>query len=338
MTSDDKEAKTEDAPPAEASSPADTRSTHFNFQAKVFSVPGARFVMKTEDMGRKKAVRFAIEVGTGEGDISLKNLRSGFDIKPDSHDDKLITQAEAGLQYVPDIRPGDAIPTELLNGTASWTVSRRHKTIARERIQAQLLAWMTGKDVDASDRDAMKKMMDSPETKKLLRDAFQKAAAALGLPPSEAEQVVDRIETLARELCYIEALRDRCDQVTRIRKKLEALAKLYHDDKRTGADIGRIKMLMVEGVREIFTPLAMADARTSDIVSMLQTIDKAIADIRSTRDAVHFILMDWDALIAQWQDLPIERGIPTEKALSALYKFLASRFSTGKSLMSRNRR
>ncbi|TAL04061.1 MAG: hypothetical protein EPO08_02565 [Rhodospirillaceae bacterium] len=322
----------------EASSASTPRVTHFNFQAKVFQAPGAHFVLKSESQGKTKIARFALEMGSGEGVISLKNLRTTFDIQPGSHDDLLIARAEAGLQYVPDIRPGDAIPNELLDGTASWTVSRRHKTIARERIQAQLLSWVSGKDVDASDRNALKTLMESPETKKLLRDAFQRAAVALGLAVTEAEQVVDRIETLARELCYIEALRDRCEDVQKIRKNLDAFAKVFSDDKRKFAEIGRIKLLMVEGLREIFTPLAMVDARTADIVSMLQTIDKAIADIRETRDTVHFILMDWDPVIEKWHELAIERGVPADKAIGAVYKFLASRFPSGKSLMNRPRK
>jgi hypothetical protein len=322
---------------AAAEKTPDSRMTHFHFKAKVFKAPGAMFVRREEDMGRTKIVRFACDMGGGIGDISLKSLRKTFDIAAGSHDDILITQAEAGLQYVPDIRPGDAIPNELLNGTASWTVSRKHKTIARERIQAQLLSWMTGKDVDASDREGLKKLMESPETKKMLRDAFQKAAVAVGLPPSDAEQIVDRIETLARELCYIEALRDRCEQIQLIRKRLDALARVYHDDKRIAGEIGRLKLLIVDGVREVFTPLAMTDAKTADIVGMLQTIDKAIADIRKARDDVHFTLMEWDPIIAKWENLAIERNAASEKAMSALYKFLVVRFQTGKSIMNKRR-
>jgi hypothetical protein len=296
------------------------------------------FILREEDMGRTKLVRFACDMGGGIGDISLKSLRSTFGIAPGSHDDILITQAEAGLKYVPDIRPGDAIPNEILNGTASWTVSRKHKAIARERIQAQLLAWMTGKDVDAADRDGLKKLMESPETKKMLRDAFQKAAVAIGLAVSEAEQVVDRIETLARELCYIEALRDRCEQIQLIRKRLEPLAKIYHEDKRIFGEIGRLKLLMVDGVREVFTPLAMTDAKTADIVGVLQSIDRAIADIRKARDDVHFILMEWDPIIAKWENLTLERSAEVEKAMTAVYKFLVVRFQTGKSLLSKGRK
>jgi hypothetical protein len=318
-----------------AAQDSDPRMTHFNFQGKVFKAPGAMFILRDESMGRMKVCRFACDMGGGIGDISLKALRKTFEIAPGSHDDVLITRAEAGLQYVPDIRPGDAIPSELLNGTASWTVSRKHKQIARDRIQGQLLAWMTGKDVDASDREGLKKLMESPETKKTLRDAFQKAAVAIGLPPTETEQVVDRIETLAREFCYIEALRDRCEQIQLIRKRLEILNKAYSGDKRIVGDISRIKALLIDGLREVFTPLAMTDAKSADIVGMLQNIDRAIADIRKARDSIHFILMEWDSILAQWEKLAPERSVPVEKAMSALYKFLALRFQTGKSILSK---
>jgi hypothetical protein len=79
----------------------------------------------------------------------------------------------------------------------------------------------------------------------------------------------------------------------------------------------------------------MVDAKTADIVGMLQTLDRAIAEIREARDAVHFIMMDWDPVLAQWHDLIVERAGTSDKALGALYKFLANRFPSGKSLLNK---
>ena len=69
----------------------------------------------------------------------------------------------------------------------------------------------------------------------------------------------------------------------------------------------------------------------------LQTIDKAIADVRKTRDDIHFILMQWDPVIAKWENLVPDRSQLAEKALQALYRLLASRFPSGKSLMAARR-
>ena len=313
------------------------RNTHFLFQAKVFQAPGAHFKLVNDGQGRPRVPMFAVDMGTGEAVISLKHLRANFGIQPGSSDDQLVERAEAGLRYVPDIRPGDAIPNELLDGAASWTVARKHKRIARDRIQAQLIAWATGHPVEFAGPEELKAIMDVPAVKKTLREGFQKAAVSIGLTAADGDKVVDRIEILARELCYIEALRERCEQITRIRAHLDRLTKVYTNDQRMVDEIGRCKLLMTDGMREIFTPLALIDAKISDILGVLKAVDDVIAAVRQTRDDIHFILMHWDPVIAKWQDLEPAKSQPIDKAMIALYQFLAGRFATGKSLIKKRR-
>ena len=57
----------------------------------------------------------------------------------------------------------------------------------------------------------------------------------------------------------------------------------------------------------------------------LQTIDDAIAAIRSARDTIHFIMMQWDPVIARWQAIVPEKSQPAERAIQPLH--------TGKSLL-----
>ena len=139
--------------------PAGPRNTHFDFQAKVFQAPGACFLLK----GKDKEPMFAVDMGDAQGIVSLKDLRKTFFIAADSHDDKMIDRAAAGLRHVPDIRPGDEIPNEILDGSASWTVARRHNQIARDRLQVQLISWMTGKPIAYTNQDDLKKIMASDE-------------------------------------------------------------------------------------------------------------------------------------------------------------------------------
>jgi len=304
------------------------RNTHFDFQAKVFQAPGACFVLK----GKEKVPMFAVEMGSGLGYISLKDLRRTFFIAEGSHDDKLIETAAAGLRFVPDIRPGDEVPNEILNGTASWTVARKHKQIARDRIQVQLLSWMGGKPITYTNPEELKKILGSDDNKKNLKDAFGRAATALGLEAGESEKVLDRIETLAREICYIEALRERTLELRKIQTNLEALTKIYTDI-RGSADVGRVKILIVRGINETDNILNNVDAETADVMNALMSIDDVIGAVRRARDDLHFVLMEWDAVIAKWQNLTMVRSQDIDRALLATYQFLASRFSTGKSLM-----
>ena len=315
-------------PPAKPSGP---RNTHFDFQAKVFQAPGACFMIK----GLDKQPMFLVDMGEGQGIISLKDLRRAFSIEAGSHDDALIDRAAAGLHYVPDIRPGDEIPNEILDGSASWTVARRHKQIARDKIQAQLLSWMSGTPVSYASQDDLKEILASEESKRGLKDAFGKAAVALGLPASDSEKVLDRIETLARELCYIEALRERAHEVVNIQANLEKLTKIYGTDLRASAEVGRVKILIVKGISELRDILDKIDAESADILGALMSIDKIIKEVRKARDDLHHILMEWDPTIAKWQNLEVIKSLEIDKAMTATYQFLAKRFATGKSMMTK---
>jgi hypothetical protein len=308
------------------------RNTHFDFQAKVFQAPGACFMIK----GRDKQPMFVVEMGGGQGIISLKDLRRTFFIEAGSHDDGMIDRAAAALHYVPDIRPGDEIPNEILDGSASWTVARRHKQIARDKIQVQLLSWMSGAPVSYASQDDIKKILASEESKRGLKDAFSRAAVALGFQANESEKVLDRIEILARELCYIEALRERAHEVATIQGNLEALTKVYASDMRIASDINRMKILIVKGVNELRDILDNIDAESADVLGALMSIDYIIKAVRKARDDLHHILMEWDPAMAKWQNLNMVRSQEVDKAMSVTYQFLAQRFSTGKSLMKKS--
>ena len=305
------------------------RNTHFDFQAKVFQAPGALFELR----GHPKAPMFAVDMGKGRGYVSLKDLRRTFFVEAGSHDDKLIDRAEAGLHYVPDIRPGDEIPNELLDGTASWTVARKHKQIARDRLQVQLLSWMSGKPISYASQDDLKKIIAEEGNKKALKDAFTKAAVALGIDPTQSELVLDRIETLAREICYIEALRDRAKELLKIQANVEVLIKVYSTDQKVSADLGRIKQLMIMAVAETDNVFNNIDAETADVLSALMSIEDVIRSVRKARDDVHYILMEWDSVLARWQNLEMVKSQEVDRALGMTYQFLAKRFATGKSIM-----
>lgn len=283
--------------------------------------------------GRDKQPMFVVEMGGGQGIISLKNLRRTFFIEAGSHDDGLIDRAAAGLHYVPDIRPGDEIPNEILDGSASWTVARRHKQIARDKIQVQLLSWMSGAPVSYASQEDLKKILASDENKRGLKDAFARAAVALGFQASESEKVLDRVETLARELCYIEALRERAHDVSKIQVNLETLTKVYSADLRVSSDISRMKILIVKGVNELRDILDNIDAESADVMGALMSIEYIIKAVRKARDDLHHILMEWDPAMARWQNLNMVKSQEIDKAMSITYQFLAQRFSTGKSLM-----
>ena len=305
------------------------KNTHFDFTSKVFRAPGARFILRGGVADQKTI--FSVSLGEGEGHISIKSLCAEFNIRSGTNDADLMPIVEKALRFVEEVRPGDSIPSEIVDGTASWTVSVRHSKIARERLQLRLLEWVTGEVIDGFDENAVRTIMGAPETKTKLRDAFRKAALQLQL--QKAEEVVDRIELLVRELCYIEALREQCNKVREIRKILPLAAKRYGTDQRFISAIKRCEDLAVDGERELFTHIAMVDIKFYALMDVLKSVDVIIKDVRQARDSVRRLLFDWNSVFVVWKNLDVSNLQKFQTAIDSLSRLLMRKFPTARSIV-----
>ncbi len=297
-------------------------STHFNFQHKVFSIRGGVFRM-APDGGEPL---YHVEIGDLRCGISLPSLMNEFGITPDSHDGRLLSLVGDSLRFVKEIRPNDSIPNELLDGSCSWTVEERHRTIARNRLSVQLAAWLSGGEMAHLDAEQLEMLAEDPQTKKRVQKAFDEAAEKLGLGRERRDEVVDRFETLARELAYIEALRERFGAVRMILTRLGQTASLYKRERTVTEEIVRVLTLMRRPEAEFQTAFGLIDANTCEILMMLRKIDEQIAFIRQNRDDLHHRLMQWDDLIAKWQEIKLERGEELENLVRATYRFVAQHY------------
>ena len=319
------------APPVDAKttlSSADGQ-THFDFQAKVFDAPGARFVAT----GVARKPNFCVTLGGCEAFVDVFAMCREFDIAPGSHDARLVAIAIKGLRYVPDIRKGDKIPNELLDGSASWTIERRHLDIATNRIQVQLVSWLQGREIVISDATELEMFFAQLDNREKLRKAFADAAVALGFPATETAQVVTRIEQLAREICYIEALRDRFKTIREIEAKLTQVRKGQGSDPRLRDELQRIFSLMVDAQAECERLFGEVDAQTGEIIGALKSIDRQIRYIRDKRDELHHLAMLWEPVVTAWKNAPQQRSRKLDEVLDKTYRILAQRYARGKSLM-----
>lgn len=305
--------------------------THFNFTHRVFQTPGARFILKGSD----HIPTFRVDMGDNEGLVDIETLKKEFCITPDSHDGKLVDLAVQGLRYVPDIKPGDSIPSEILNGTASWTISPRHRKLAEQRLQIQLLSWVGGKEVLLTSPDEIATFLEQLENKEKLRTAFRDAAVALGYSRDNIEPVIKQIELLAREVCYIEALRDRYALIPKIGQKIDELTRSLGNDRTAKLEANRIRSLLNIGIREYQAAFNEADAQTGEIISALKTVERQVKFIRQVRDDLHFLLMQWHPHISNLEKWKGRRTPETDRVMSALYRFLAPRYSSGQSMLKR---
>jgi hypothetical protein len=159
----------------------------------------------------------------------------------------------------------------------------------------------------------------------------------MNISVDESDKVLNRIEVLAREICYIEALRERAQELQTIRGFVQTLLRVYAGDQRALEDIKRIRTLMGQAIAEIEDLFTNVDAETADVLGAMMSIDVVISAVRKARDDIHFILMECDPVIAKWKGVELVRGQDVDRALTTTYQFLAKRYTTGKSLM-QNRR
>lgn len=297
-------------------------SQQFDFAHKVFSVAGSYFALAA-DTGEPT---FYVPLGDVQGVLSLPQLVSGFQLAG-TPDEALLKTVQKSLAYVKRIHPGDSFPGEILDGSASWSVDDRHRMIAESRLRVQLGTWMAGGEAQLRDVSELLKAANDPAIREKMQEAVTAIAERLGLGRERRTEVLDRIDRLARELSYIEALRDRFNAVKMIVMKLGQLASLYGPERGFTQEIRRVLVLMRKPVTEFDGIFNEVDAQTGEIVGVLGNFEGQIEFIRISRDTLHGKFMPWDDLIRLWQELPVEMAPAAEILLRATYRFLGRRFS-----------
>jgi hypothetical protein len=297
-------------------------STHFLFQHKVFSVPGAYFALAQDT----HEPTYFVPLGDVQGVLTLPQLVSGFDIKPGSGDAALLGVVKKGLNYVRRIQPGDSIPREILDGSASWAVDDKHQMIAECRLRIQLASWLAGNETDVRDLTDLLKIADDPAIRDRVQDAVAELAEQIGLGRDRKAEVLERVGRLSRELSYIEALRDRFASLKMIGLKLVQLGHLYGPERGFSQEISRVLTLMRKPFGEYESIFRAIDARTNGIVALVRNFDAQVTAIRTTRDELHRRFMMWDELIPQWQELAVEMTPAAENLIRVTYRFTARQF------------
>ncbi|MFS2009263.1 hypothetical protein ACCD06_05255 [Azospirillum sp. CT11-132] len=298
------------------------RDTHFDFQHKVFSLPGAFFC---QEPNSKEAV-LNILLGDLKAALAFPTLMESFQIEEGSHDARLLEIIEQGLAFVKQIRPGEEIPGELLDGRASWSVEDKHRIIAKGRLTVQIVSSFTGNEIIVSDQSELEQLVEDPQTKEKMKAAFAKIAERLKLTTNAEQYLTDRIDDLAQELSYIEALRDRFRHIRRIDQAMAKLATIYRTDRTFCSELNRMQGLIRKPLREYDMIFDQADAQTGDIVGALRNFHPTIQFIRKIRDDLRAKLLEWEELLQGWDEVTMERSPKVEALQKQTYRFLASRY------------
>ena len=314
------EAKAKAEVPSELPPPKKAdKSKTFSFDHAVFQVKGAYFGFGKDG----DSVCLHVPLGDIMAALPIEAVKVQFQIPKDSEDAKLLDIAEKSMKFVKRILPGDCIPAEILDGTASWRVEPHHIARANARISMQIISWMSGKPVEVSDTSELEGLANNPETKKKIQEAFELLAEKLGLGRANKNQIVEMIEQLARETSYIEALRERFQKIY---GGFNVLFAAYKRERGVQDEVGRIRILMKKPVEDISGIFLQIDANTGEVFNALKRLRETISYIRSKRDELHQRFMLWDEILVAWEGVPLERDGRMDKLVRITYRFIARHF------------
>ncbi len=271
-------------------------------------------------------------LGDREAAVPLRALQREFGIGDESPDGRMLGLIAESLDYVQGLHLGDRLPSEVLTGAASWELGPAHQETARGKLKAHLVAWMAPDLADeslqgaaAGDAMAARRLDEDPELRRQIQAAFVRAAAALDLPgPSD---VVAKLEELAAELSYVEALRELL-----LRRVQTMMARVQRVLPSGRSDVGRngtlmqVQRLTLIALRQIGQRFAEVDAQTSEVTAALRNIESQQAFIRSNRDSLYRSLRAWDPLLKEWDGAPGPEDDGFWSLLARSYQFLAARY------------
>ncbi|HEY1723060.1 MAG TPA: hypothetical protein VGG27_17590 [Magnetospirillaceae bacterium] len=296
-------------------------STNFNFEHRAFQAPGAVFRKDKAD----GHIAMHLMLGGVAASVEIGKLTRTFSIATQSPDGELLRSIDHALTLIPELRPGDSLPVELLDGTATWTLEQRHFDRARSKILLQLVKRVLW-DVPAADAAVdVVDLIETPKIKNEIPTAI--AAAARQIEMSESDMTFNAIPRFAGELAQIEALREKVARYAVIRKKLKALATIYRNDVRNTETIHRVSVLVLQPLNALRDLFRQLEQRTGEIMLCLQQLTPTVQYLRGVRDSLREFVLLWHDLDVAWLDLLVERSGAVDALVARTYRLAATHYS-----------
>ena len=238
----------------------------------------------------------------------------------------MIETISKSLRFVTALRPGDEVPAEVRTGEASWDPGPEHLEIALQRLRMQVVTWVAGRETMITDQLELKQLFDDPATKQKVSDAFAEAAQRLDV--ADKDEVGNMVEDFAAELAYVEALRERYNQIWELFEKLKVLRQNFSEQNGIVDDIDPVLRLMKKPVADFQASFDRIDAQTSEIMTILNKLDVQREYVRELREELYVRFEAWQQIIERWRDVDpmYPQDFNIGGALRDLYRFLAQRY------------
>lgn len=294
----------------------------FDFEHKVFQLKPCTF---SRAPGDSRIITTLILEGLVVR-VPISAIKKHFSIDDGSKDDQLLAKVVRALQYVREVRPGDTIPTEVLDGRASWLVDPRFRELAQAKLELSLVDGFNGGPalvVAASDAVAM---VQASEFKQKIEVARAESARLIGIPPERVDDINDTLSQLAGEISYIEALRERFAIAKRILWQLRQIRSPDRYGRQATEDAARIVALLQRPVEQLVQRFKDIDAKLGRTHQLLKSPVPSINFIRKSRDDLRQVYLNWEEILVMWENVAPEDDEALQVAMRQTYRFAANRF------------
>ena len=300
-------------------------STRCTFEHPLFSKLGEVVFRPAEADGAPSLV---MPLGRSTAVVPLRSLQAELGIDGASADGQMLARVARSLNFVTDLRLGDPLPVEVLDGAASWQPSPSHQQLAASRLRLRLISELgadASVDWGRAGPQTVLLAAAQPGMRLALQAAYIEAAARLGIP--DAAAAARLMEGAAHELGFVEALRDwLLRRVALLAERVRRLAAGLAQNLSGLELLSRVMRLTSIAMEKIGARFTDVDAQTAIVLDALQARDAWRAAIRHHRDWLYCSLRGWEPILAAWELTTPGWSAATWPLLGRTYRFLAPRF------------
>lgn len=264
------------------------------------------------------------DLGDQDVTLTLTGVAREFHIDKNSTDGVMLEVVARSLEFVSAVKPGDAVPVEVLTGDASWDPEAIHEERARRRVNLATVTWHDGGApaiLDTKDVDGAYEAADA-EAK---RDG---AIAALGEKVGAEGDLAAQVDEFIAEVAFIEALRDKYLAIYRVKAVISAIRKQHAKEMSVSDELEPVSRLIGIPVAAFHETLAEVDSRIADPEAVFDAFEDTEKFMRDSRNDLFRRMSAWDDIIAFWGEIDPrqpEMFNLIERARE-LYRFLAPRY------------
>ena len=279
--------------------------------------------------GAERLPVYVISLGDQSGVVSFLSIKQQLALGDHGADEAMLDAVAEALKFVGELRLGDTLPDEIVSGEASWEPDARHLKIANRRIVAAMVKWSEQWEGPIAELSDLRRFLAEHVDREKIARALGRLDTIVGNGDGGVSQIQPVLMGLAKELSYIEALRENIERIRRIGAILEHVRTAgggQANDTHKTAAVLRVFNNMMGMFNEM---LASVDRQIDDISAAVAAHETVGGQMRQIRDQLRCELIAWEEQLTHWDGVTpknIDLTVMAPK-VGDLYRFLAPLYS-----------